>query len=243
MYNFSIEISDKIASSFEEKLKTSSLLGINNIEIGDVVDGKALYSMTGEEIEVLRDLLIDYGKRIVLLTTTLSLSDKENLNLLFRKALTLNVKGIKIIPEENDDLTFVSKLSKSYGIPLLFENCSKSFMNNENTVLELIKTIDNSSAIFNPFEYVCMQRHPFFHVYYSSKIKNYISFLRITDGLYNVHEPIMLYHGCAEVKELASIMLSRSFDGYFSFTPYLPDMTLEQYKELIATFKKQLKNM
>mgnify|MGYP003295370964 CR=1 FL=1 len=243
MYNFSIEISDKIASSFEEKLKTSSLLGINNIEIGDVVDGKALYSMTGEEIEVLRDLLIDYGKRIVLLTTTLPLSDKENLNLLFRKALTLNVKGIKIIPEENDDLTFVSKLSKSYGISLLFENSSKSFMNNENTVLELIKTIYNSSAIFNPFEYVCMQRHPFFHVYYSSKIKNYISFLRITDGLYNVHEPIMLYHGCAEVKELASIMLSRSFDGYFSFTPYLPDMTLEQYKELIATFKKQLKNM
>ncbi len=243
MYNFSIEISDKIASSFEEKLKTSSLLGINNIEISDYIDGKALYSMNGEEIEKCRDLLIDYGKRIVLLTTSLSLSDKENLNLLFRKALTLNVKGIKIIPEENDDLSYISKLSKSYGIPLLFENNSKTFLNHENAVLDLIKNTDNSSAIFNPFEFVCMQRHPFFHVYYASKIKNKISILRITDGLYNVHEPIMLYHGCAEVKELASIMLSRSFDGYFSFTPYLPDMTLEQYKELIATFKKQLKNM
>lgn len=243
MYNFSIEISDKLAKTFEEKLKTTSILGINNIEISDVIEGKPFYSMTGEEIETIRDLLIDYGKKIVLLTTTLDVNDKQNLNLLFRKALTLNVKGIKIIPNENDDLTYVSKLSKSYGIPLAFENNSKTFLKNENTILDLIKNIENASVIFNPFEYVCTQRHPFFHVYYSSKIKNKISFLRINDGLYNVHEPIMLYHGCAEVKELASIMLSRSFDGYFSFTPYIENMTLEQYKECISTFKKQLKNM
>ncbi len=243
MYNFSIEISDKIAKCFEEKLKISSELGINNIETNENINGKALYDMTGEEIEIIRDLLIDYGKRIVLLTTSLDMSDKQKLNLLFRKALTLNVKGIKIIPKENDDLSYVNKLSASYSIPLLIENNSKSFVNNENTMLDLIKDSEKAGVIFNPFEFVCMQRHPFLHVYYSSKIKNKITFLRITDGLYNAHEPIMLYHGCAEVKELASIMLSRSFDGYFSFTPYLPDMSLEQYKECIAIFKKQLKNM
>lgn len=243
MYNFSIEISDKIAKSFEEKLKVSSELGINNIEIQDTINGVALYDMTGEELENIRDLLIDYGKKIVLLSTSLDVNNKEKLNLLFRYALTLNVKGIKITPKENDDLTYVSKLSNSYGIPLLFENNSKTHINDEKIMCELAKEIKNSSLIFNPFEFVCMQKHPFFHVYYSSKIKNYISFLRITDGLYRVNEPIMLYHGCAEVKELASIMLSRSFDGYFSFTPYLPDMTLDQYKECIGIFKKQLKNM
>ena len=243
MYNFSIEISDKIAKCFEEKLKVSSELGINNIEVNEVINGKALYDMTGEELEKIRDLLIDYGKRIVLLTTVLDMSDTKRLNLLFRRALVLNVKGIKIIPKENDDLTYVKKLSDSYSIPLLIENNSKTFINNENTMLDLIRDSEKAGLIFNPFEFVCMQRHPFFHVYYASKIKNKISFLRITDGLYNVHEPIMLYHGCAEVKELASIMLSRSFDGFFSFTPYLPDMSLEQYKECIATFKKQLKNM
>ena len=243
MYNFSIEISDKLAKSFEEKLVVSSELGINNIETSENINGKALHTMSGEEIESIRDLLIDYGKRIVLLTTSLPMNDKQNLNLLFRKALTLNVKGIKILPLENDDLTYINKLSKSYGIPLLIENDSKTFINNENTMLDLIKDNPANALVFNPFEFVCMQRHPFFHVYYSSKIKNKISFLRITDGLYTVHEPIMLYHGCAEVKELASIMLSRSFDGYFSFTPYLPDMTLAQYKECIAIFKKQLKNM
>lgn len=242
MYNFSVEISDKIALGFEEKLIASTELGINNIEVTDVINGKPLYMQNGEETEIIRDLLIDYGKRIVLLTTSLPMNDEKNLNLLFRKALTLNVKGIKILPNENDDLTFVRKLSDSYNIPLLFENNSKSFINHESKMLELIKDT-SATLIFNPFEFVCMQRHPFFHVYYSSKLKNNVSFLRITDGLYNVHTPIMLYHGCAEVKELASIMLSRSFDGYFSFTPYLPDMTLEQYKECIGIFKKQLKNM
>lgn len=243
MYNFSIEISDKIAKCFEEKLKVSSELGINNIEVNEVINGKALYDMTGEELEKIRDLLIDHGKRIVLLTTALDMSDTKRLNLLFRRALVLNVKGIKILPQENDDLTYVKKLSDSYSIPLFIENDSKTFINNENTMLDLIRDSEKAGLIFNPFEFVCMQRHPFFHVYYASKIKNKITFLRITDGLYNVHEPIMLYHGCAEVKELASIMLSRSFDGFFSFTPYLPDMSLEQYKECISIFKKQLKNM
>lgn len=243
MYNFSTEISDKIATSFEEKLMASSVLGINNIETSDIINGKPLYKMNGQEAEVIRNLLIDYGKRIVLLSTSLDVNDKENLNLLFRKALTLNVKGIKVIPEEAADLTYLDKLSRAYQIPILFENKSKTYIDNENTMLELKRKVDNSSLIFNPFEFVCTNKHPFFHVYYSSKVKNYISFLRITDGLYTTNTPIMLYHGCAEVKELASIMLSRSFDGYFSFTPYLPDVTLEQYKEVIAIFKKQLKNM
>lgn len=243
MYNFSVEISDLLAKSFEDKLKISTELGINNIETTDSFDGVKLYEMTGEQLERIRDLLIDYTKRIVLLTTTLDTDEKEKLNLLFRRALVLNVKGIKLLPKENGDLSYVAKLSKAYGIKILFENDSKSFINNENTMLSLASQAEDSGLIFNPFEFVCMQRHPFFHVYYSSKIKNKVSFLRITDGLYNVHTPIMLYHGCAEVKELASIMLSRSFDGYFSFSPYLPEMTLEQYKECISIFKKQLKNM
>ena len=243
MYNFSIEISDTIAATFEEKLKVAGELGINNVEISDVIDGVPLWETDGEQREKMRDALIDYGKRIVLLTTSLDVNDKERLNLLFRRALVLNVKGIKLTPKEGDDLTFAKKLSASYGIPLLFENDSKSFINHENVMQNLLADSEKASLIFNPFEFVCMQRHPFFHVYYSSKIKNKITFLRITDGLYNEHTPIMLHHGCAEVKELASIMLSRSFDGYFSFTPYLPNMTLDQYKECISLFKQDLKKM
>lgn len=243
MYNFSIEISDKLASTFEGKLKVSTELGINNIEISDVIDGIHLCDMSGEQRESIRDLLIDYGKRIVLLTSSVDVNDRERMNLLFRRALVLNVKGIKLVPNEKDDLTYARELSRSYGIPLFYENNSRSFINHEDVMQELVKNDPTAGLVFNPFEFVCMQRHPFFHVYYSGRIKNKVAFLRITDGLYTVHEPIMVHHGCAEVKELASIMLSRSFDGYFSFTPYLPDMTLEQYKECISIFKNDLKKM
>lgn len=243
MYNFSVEISDKIAPLFADKLEKASTLGVNNIEIWDVIDGTPIYKATGEQIEKIRDALVDSGKRIVLLTTKLDAGDSVNLNLLFRRALALNVKGIKIAPKESDDLTIVTKLSKAYGIPLLVENAAQSWIKDENVMHELVKNNENLSLIFNPFEFVKTQRHPFFHVYYSSKIKKRISFLRITDGLYTIHEPIMLHRGCAEVKELASIMLSRSFDGYFSFTPYLNDMTFEQYQECMRIFKTDLKEM
>lgn len=242
MYNFSVEISDLVAASFEDKLKASTELGINNIEISDVVDGTKFCCLGGEQLERMRDLLIDHGKRIVLLSTSLDTSDKENFNLLFRNALVLNVKGIKITPKENDDTAYITRLSRSYGIPLFFENCADSFLNCEQTMQSLASSTDGR-LIFNPLEFVKMSRHPFFHVYYASKIKDMIAFLRINDGLYKSNEPIMLYHGCAEVKELASIMLSRSYDGYFSFTPYLSDMTLDTYREIVSVFKKQLKNM
>jgi len=243
MFNFSIEVSDKIAKSFEDKLIFSSSLGINNIEVQDNFDSVPLYEMCGEQIEKIRDLLIDHNKRIVLLTTSLKPNEHTKLNLLFRRALVLNVKGIKLIPEKSDNLEYVSKLSKSYGIPLLFENKAKSFLSDEKTMCELVRSVPTSSLIFNPFEFVCTQKHPFFHVYYASKIKNNISFLRINDGLFVENRPVMLHEGCAEVKELASIMLSRSFDGYFSFTPYLPDMTSDNYKKSISIFKDELKNM
>jgi len=243
MYNFSIEVSDNIAVKFDEKLKVSTELGINNIETSDVIDGVSVCDMSGEQLEKVRDALIDYGKRIVLMTYSGDISDKSRLNLLFRRALVLNVKGIKIVFKEGSDTSYANSLSKSYGIPILVENDSKSFVKDEKVMHELVKDNTQLSLIFNPFEFVCTQRHPFFHVYYTSKIKNNISFLRITDGLYTVHEPIMLHHGCAEVKELASIMLSRSYDGYFSFTPYLKNMTLDNYKECIAIFKEDLKRM
>ncbi len=243
MYNFSTEIPDHIAKSFSDKCKTASLLGINNIETGDVFDAVPLIDMNGEELEEIRNTLIDEGKRIVLLSTSLGTDEHEKLNLLFRNAHILNVKGIKIDPTERCDTIYLKKLSASYGIPLFVENKTHSDIENEKQMHEVIKLGNAIGLIFNPFEFVCLDRHPFFHIYYSSKIKNYIKFLRINDGLFTTHKPTMLSYGCAEVKELASIMLSRSFDGYFSFAPYIKDMTLEQYKQNLEQFKHLLKNM
>ena len=49
--------------------------------------------------------------------------------------------------------------------------------------------------------------------------------------------------GNAEMKELASILLSRSFDGWFSFTDYFGQMDMDALLNYIATFKNLLKQM
>ena len=87
------------------------------------------------------------------------------------------------------------------------------------------------------------ERHPFFHAYYASRIKNDIGFLRICDGLYRTHEAVPLGHGCAEVKELTSIIQCRTYEGYFSFIPYMPDMDLDAYRACVETFKGLLKRL
>lgn len=243
MYNFSIYIPDSIAESFEDKMKTANKLCIYNIETGDVFDNTPLYSMGGEQTEIIRSLCIEHMTRIVLISTSLDVNDRENINLLFRKAMVLNVKGIRITPKPEDDLTYIRNVAKSYSIKLYIENKASGHIKDENVMFDYVKDNNVTRLIFNPLEIVFTQRHPFFHSYYASKIKNHIDFLRINDGLYTENKPIELANGCAEIKELASIMLSRSYDGYFSFTPYLPNMSIDDFKKCIETFKHHLKNM
>lgn len=243
MYNFSIYIPDGIAEKFQDKLKTANKLCIYNIETDDVFDNIPLYAMNGEQAEAIRSLCIDHMTRIVLISTSLDVNDREKINLLFRRAMQLNVKGIRITPKPDDDLTYIRKVAKAYSIKLYIENKASSHIKDENVMLDYVSDNDVTRLIFNPLEIVYTQRHPFFHSYYSSKIKNHIDFLRINDGLYTVNKPIELAKGCAEIKELASIMLARSYDGYFSFTPYLPNMSVADFKECINTFKRHLKNM
>jgi len=61
--------------------------------------------------------------------------------------------------------------------------------------------------------------------------------------LFCERKPALPGQGNAEIKELASILLSRSFDGCFSFTDYFGGMDLEALREYIAAFKTLLKQM
>lgn len=241
MFDYSIRTPE--FGSFEKELEFADELRINNVETSDVFFGKRLCALDGEETEKLRDLLIDSGKKIVLLECSLPLSDEDGWKMTFRKALTLNVRGIGIVLGEKDDPSFVCFLSKTYSIPLYIKNTAGSFVEDENRMKELTDAYPELRLIFDPYEFVCKERHPFFHAYYASKIKDRIDFLRINDGLYGTHERVMLHSGCCEIKELASIMLSRSYKGYFSFTPYLDKNGLDTYKETIKIFKNELKNM
>ena len=241
MVKLSVEISDFIAPAFEDKLKAACALGIHNIEIGDCIDGVRIDEMTGEQLERVRSLLIDFNVRVVLLSTGIPADEHEALNRLFRGALQLDVEAIRIDPRADEDTGFLQRLSGSYSIPLYVENRADGAFPDEVKLLEASQS-RGVKVIFNPLEIVKTERHPFLHAFYNGRIKNDIGFLRICDGLYRVHEPVALGHGCAEVKELTSILLCRSFNGYFSFIPYMPDMDIGAYRACVDAFKNLLKH-
>jgi len=192
----------------------AAALGVYNIET-DI----ALETYTPEALEDLRDQLIDSGMRIVLLETALDPEDRENIRKLFLAAHLLNVENIKIIPKESSDLSYVYAASKSMSIPVMVENKSGTWLSDESVLTEAIKGSESAGIVFNPFEFVKEKAHPFLHSFTKSHSKSRIRFLRVIDGLYT-GEVTAPGKGAAEIKEMASILLSRNFDGYFMIAEY-----------------------
>ena len=79
-------------------------------------------------------------------------------------------------------------------------------------------------------------------MFYTSKLKNRIRFLRLNDSLYSTGEPTRLAGGNGEIKELVSILLTRSFDGWFSVTPYRGN-SVEAMSQTLGEYRFLLKNM
>jgi len=252
MYKFSIAPSDFLAPNFEDKLRLCERTGCAYVELSDIVGGLFLGDMSGEVIEAMRDLLIDYGKTISLVTYTGAVSDTERFKKLLRTAHLLRVKAIKIECSGYDsmdaliaDVNIPAAFAFCYGIDLCIENLHDSILAKNADLEKLIKGIEKPvKVIFNPLSFAYMRAHPFFHEFYGSRLKNQIEFLRINDGLYCERRPTMPACGNAEIKELASILLSRSFNGYFSFTDYFGGkMSESELLEVITTFHTLLKQM
>lgn len=251
MYKFSIAPSDLLAPGFEDKLALCNKTGCAYVEIADILDNTFLGDADGDTVETMRNLLIDYGKIISLITYTGKISDQARFRALLRNAHLLGAKAIKVNLEEYDtveaaaaDVAECAQDAKCYGIRLCLENRHDSLLSRNQNMELLVKAAgENAHTIFNPLCYAYMRAHPFFHEFYGSKLKNNIVFLRVNDGLFCERKPALPGQGNAEIKELTSILLSRSFAGYFSFTDYFGDMSMEELMEYIAVFKKLLKQM
>lgn len=265
MYNFSACISDETAQDFQQKLNACNQLLIYNIEIDELFDGKNLYDLNGDELENYRNILIMSGKKIEIYSTSEPVEHFDYYKILFRKAHLLNIKNIKIknihncshweasenelgtcskkgIEEFALDLQKIVGIGESYGIRVLLENQSGSEIAEDSQITNIFKLVKSEylGLVFNPLEFVKLKKHPFFHVFYNSKLKNNIHFLRVNDGLFTDGKPMLPGIGNGELKELASILLSRSFNGCFSFTPYLGQNDLDSYRDIIERFKKIL---
>lgn len=253
MYNFSILVDDGVAGDLQSKIEICSRLMIGNIEIYDSLYGSCIADCSGDQIENVRNLFIRNNKKIVLLNCSANVTDQEFYRRTFRKAHLLGIENIRVPTGKNDkpDAAFtqglksICEIGASYGIGILLENNSCSFLSTERDVSQFYEKVKNqyTGLIFNPLEYVRLKRHPFFHMFYNSRLKNDIKFLRVNDGLFSDGSPALPARGNAEIKELASILLSRSFKGYFSFCPYFKKMDINIYMEIIENFKNILMEM
>ena len=248
MYQLSCDISYWASRNLEEGLQIADALHINNIELTDFA-GKPLELCSGDEVEDIRSALIDHNKTIVLLTTAIPVTDEETFNRLFQKAHLLHVQNIRIPLDaraQSPDapaLTTILKMARLWNIGIVFENEHRSFLRDNQSIADFLAPLpEQAGLVFNPAEFAALLHHPFFHVFYASHQKNRIRFLRLNDALFNTGEGRPLAGGNCEIKELISILLSRSFEGYFSIPPYR-GYTLQAMQETLAEYRTLLKNM
>ena len=246
MYNFSVR---PRKSALTDQIDAARQLLINNLELEDGWDGCLLDAMDSEQMEQARSLLIDAGQKVVLLRCSVPMEDTERLGRFFQKAHLLNTQAVQMecrgytdFSRLLKDFTQASRIGKAYGIQVYFENTADSLLNSRESIEWFYQRLELPSGwIFNPLEIVKTGRHPFFHVFYSTRLKNQIAVLRVNDGLYQTKASCLPGHGNGEVKEMASILLARSFCGYFSFSQSASGgFTLE---ESLSVFKGMLKEM
>lgn len=235
MYKFSIKLSDYNTDS----------CGISNIDVKDGFFGMSLADMDGNCVQDSRDWLVRQMKRVVLYTVAIPLDDYDAYVRALHNARALGVEAVKICAcvlgdcsqAQLDKLDKILKVAKAVNMPIAFEPkaCYPSFT--IDVYMKLRSEI--TRLVFNPSEYVKQNLNPFLTVLYKSKIKDDIYMLRVNDRLYD-GDYVMPEKGNSEIKECASILLARSFNGYFSFTPYLDKV---QYSEIIDAFLFTLTQM
>lgn len=254
MFNFSIKVDERAAAGLSQQIELCSELQIPNLEIDDDAGGQPIAELTGAELERCRSLLIEHHKKIVLLNGSKPAADYDYYKKLLAKALQLQAEHIKIPAigleadgeAETEALCRLVQAAKAYGIGLVVENDSRTILSDDRGMTAFYGRMKdvNTGIVFNPLEFVRRKVHPFFHAYYSSKLKGDILFLRVNDGLFADGSPVLPGQGNAEVKELTSILLKRSYKGYFSFTPYMEGKTDEaDYRSMLGSFKKMLKEL
>lgn len=235
MYKFSIKLNDKNADA----------CGISNIEVKDGFFGQSIAEMDGRCVQDGRDWLIYNMKRIVVYTVSVPVDCYDAYVRILQNARALGVEAIKIcacaLGECSDKtaeyLGEIFKIAQAVGMKIAFEPKAKY----PDFTLEFYSKIrcEVTALIYNPSEFVKQNKNPFLQVLYKSKFKEDIILLRVNDRLYN-GEYTMTELGNSEVKECASALLARSYSGYFSFEPYLENVST---KKIIDAFLETLTKM
>lgn len=234
MYNFSIEIGKNNADS----------LGIKNLEVLDGHFGTPLSKMTPAEVEIVRASLIKSLNKIVVYTAYESVKEYDTYVQFFRNAHLIGVENVKLATSAiegatNDETQAIIKIGAAFSIKVLFEFAAESFEKYNFDWYKEIKS-ENTGLIFNPNEFAKLKKGAFLGVLYKAKFKDDIVVVRVCDMVFEGQKPVLPEKGNAEIKEVASCLLARSYKGYFSFGKYGENISVP---DAVDAFTNALCNM
>jgi len=220
MYNYSVEYA-----------KGGKTYGFKNLEVEETYFGKALYDLSPAEIEDERRALIKSTNKVVLITSNLCACQYDKYVVFFRNAHLLGIENVKLSFEAvkkatAEQIKKVIEVAAAFNIKVLFELMADSMDKFSFEQYAEVRS-EATGLIFNPNEFVKLHKNPFLGVFYKTKYRDDVVILRVRDMLYDSLTPMPIEKGNAEVKEIASILLCRSFKGYFSFGKYGDDISVE----------------
>ncbi len=221
------------------------LAAATTLDFGLVEISEDLSAVDAPTLESVRRQLVLSRKRIGLLDSPIPVADRAAYRYILRHAALLGVERVKV-PSRGisspDSLREVCRMGRAYGIRILLENEGDGPLSTEPGLSELLRSLGPESAgwILDPLGFVRQRLHPFFQVFYTSKLKNDVALLRIRDGRFEDGAGTLPGQGDGEIKELVSILLAHSFRGPFSFSPDGSGLDPEDCRESLRVFLDML---
>lgn len=246
MYHYSIAPE----LGFAESIALCREIGVYNLEIDGTLDGVSLADLSPAAVQDYREALIDSGVRIVCAAIPAGLSD-DALRRFFAAAYQLHVENVLAPKPESDDIdayialcTTPAKYAQSYGIGFLAVNEPDSILKTDDNVARVVRALAkyDCGSVFDTAAYQKTGAYPFFGALYSSHIKNRIRMIRLGD-LDKSYAPVPFEHGICGLRECVSLLLARSFDGYFSLTALYGQKCAADWQKLLCDARHMLKNM
>ncbi len=250
---YHISIAPGRTEGFADQLALCRRLGVVNLELDGTLDGVPFSELSAACLEDARAALIDSGVRIVLAAISADPRDDAALRRFFRAAFTLHVESVLLpVPAQGvtdaesfaECWTTAARYAKSYGMGVLVSNDAESFLSTDEALTAVVRALDrfDCGAVFDGVAYQKTGLYPFFGACYKSHIKNRIRVLRIGD-LHADGTPARLDRGACGLREVTSLLLARSFDGYFSLSA--SDLTEEDggWETLLRDTRTMLKTL
>jgi sugar phosphate isomerase/epimerase len=231
MFRFSVYLGDQL--DFQQQVEICRALGISTLEMDENFKGINITELNITDFykELVR-------KHIYIPCINISknshpagndLMDMEHLKKVIKICGLLRIENLNIGDLRSFDMNLKARLNELldfaliYNVKICVENIRNGFLNQPENLEAFFKEYGQGevSMAFNPLEFVKIRQHPFFNVFYKGKVKKFISFLRINDGVYSDASLRLPGEGNAEIKELVSALTARNYKGFLSLAPYL----------------------